>query len=164
MNDFDKVLKCIQRVLDTRSSYQVAKDLGISNRTINRYQNGTTPLDNMTIATARIIYNYYEEMRQMEKETLDQAIKDFNEWPKGAALYFRTNDRTFDVEVFHSDVFHDQTVFAEHCVVVYSKRERSGHMQIGKQRREYIEKYIDMLDDGWEPHQIEYHLAAPGIY
>lgn len=73
MNAYEEVLKGVQWVLDNRTSYEVAKDLGISNRTINRYQNGTTPIDNMTAKTMGTIYNYY--LREMGKMTIKQAIE-----------------------------------------------------------------------------------------
>lgn len=73
MNAYNEVLKGVQWVLDNRTSYEVAKDLGISNRTINRYQNGTTPIDNMTAKTMGTIYNYY--LREMGKMTIKQAIE-----------------------------------------------------------------------------------------
>lgn len=67
MNAFDEVEKGIQYVLDNRTSYRVAKDLDIQNRTINRYQNGETPLENMSLKTAKLIYNYYKELNKMKK-------------------------------------------------------------------------------------------------
>ena len=73
MNAYNEVLKGVQWVLDNCTSYEVAKDLGISNRTINRYQNGTTPIDNMTAKTIGTIYNYY--LREMGKMTIKQAIE-----------------------------------------------------------------------------------------
>ena len=73
MNAYEETLKGVQWVLDNCTSYEVAKDLGISNRTINRYQNGTTPIDNMTAKTMGTIYNYY--LREMEKMTIKQAIE-----------------------------------------------------------------------------------------
>lgn len=67
MNDFERVMRGIRRVLDTRTSYEVAKALNVPNRTINRYQNGTTPLENMTIGTAQKIFNYHlKEMNEMK--------------------------------------------------------------------------------------------------
>lgn len=61
----------IQWVIDNCTSYQVAKDLKINPRTINRYQNGETPLENMTLGTAEKVYNYYlKELDAMEREEL----------------------------------------------------------------------------------------------
>lgn len=66
VNEFNKVNKGIKWVLDNCTSYQVAKDLGINNRTVNRYQNGESPLENMTLGTAEKLYNYYlKEMGNM---------------------------------------------------------------------------------------------------
>lgn len=75
----------IQWVLDNKSSYEVAKDLGINNRTINRYQNGTSEISKMTFETAEKLYNYYlEEMDKMKDinliiEGLNQGAVQTNE-------------------------------------------------------------------------------------
>ncbi|MDW0113751.1 hypothetical protein QT711_11185 [Sporosarcina saromensis] len=72
MSAYEKLVKGVQWILDNRTSYQIAKDLGINNRTANRYQNGETPISNMTLATAEKLYNYYlEEMGKMEKVTFE---------------------------------------------------------------------------------------------
>lgn len=62
--------KGIEWVLKNKTSYEVAKALDINNRTVNRYQNGTSPIDRMEFKTAEKLYNYYlEEMEKMEKTT-----------------------------------------------------------------------------------------------
>src|SRR5690625_1792575 len=62
MNAYEEMLKGIKYVLDNCTAYRVSKDLNINARTINRYQNGTSPIENMSLETAKKIYNYYEEM------------------------------------------------------------------------------------------------------
>lgn len=59
MNAYEETLKGVRWVLDNCTSYRVAKDLGINNRTINRYQNGESPIENMKAETLGLIYNYY---------------------------------------------------------------------------------------------------------
>lgn len=59
MNAYNEMEKGIKHVLSNYSSYRVAKDLKINNRTVNRYQNEETPLENMTLKTAKSLYNYY---------------------------------------------------------------------------------------------------------
>src|SRR5699024_2273780 len=47
----------------------------ITNRTINRYQNGNTPMENMTLKTAKMIYDYYlnnKEEIKMENRTWER--------------------------------------------------------------------------------------------
>lgn len=63
-NAFKEVEKGIKWVLGNCTSYQVAKDLGINNRTVNRYQNGESPLQNMTFGTVEKLYNYYLKERE----------------------------------------------------------------------------------------------------
>src|SRR5690625_2108330 len=65
MNAYEKMLKGIKHVLDNCTAYRVSKDLNINARTINRYQNGTSPIENMTLETAGKIYNYYKELEIM---------------------------------------------------------------------------------------------------
>lgn len=59
MNAYKETLRGVQWVLDNCTSYQVAKDLNINARTVNRYQNGETPVGNMKAETMGLIYNYY---------------------------------------------------------------------------------------------------------
>lgn len=59
MNAYEEFERGIRWVLKNCTSYQVAKDLGINNRTVNRYQNGETPIGNMSLSTAVKLYNYY---------------------------------------------------------------------------------------------------------
>jgi len=61
MNAYEEMLKGIKHVLDNCTAYRVSKDLNINARTINRYQNGTSPIENMSLSTAKKIYEYYEE-------------------------------------------------------------------------------------------------------
>lgn len=160
MNVYKEMVKCVQWVLDNRTSYRVSKDLGINARTVNRYQNKETPIENMTLATAEKIYNYYlKEMKKM-MESLDQAIKDFNEWNGAALLYFNKAEGYFNTEVFGNDVQATQTFLTEGNYGVYSKSERDGsEMNIGKVRKEYILDFVKLIMEGYEPMQAEYELA-----
>lgn len=93
MNNFEEMLNGIRWVLDNCTSYQAAKDLGINNRTVNRYQNGETPLENMTLGTAEKLYNYYlKEMEVMGnnnvlKEELTRIVDGFCKEQKGYYCY-----------------------------------------------------------------------------
>lgn len=70
MNAYNELLKGIKYVLDNCTAYRVSKDLNINARTINRYQNGTSPIGNMSLETAGKIYDYYiknkERLKMME--------------------------------------------------------------------------------------------------
>lgn len=165
MNDFEKVIKAIKRILDTRTSYEVSKALGVPNRTINRYQNGTTPIENMTLGTAEKIYNYYEGVIKVENETLEQAIRDFNNWSGPAILYYSRRRGYYDVEVFANDVQATQAVLSDDCFIVWSKTELEQD-HIDNLHRECILDLVELVLDGWEPHQAEYQLASkyPSIF
>lgn len=77
MNAYEETLKGVQWVLDNCTSYQVAKDLNISNRTINRYQNDTTPIESMTTKTLGTLYKYYlKEVKRMKVKD-KKSLRDF---------------------------------------------------------------------------------------
>jgi hypothetical protein len=94
----------------------------------------------------------------MNIESLDQAIKDFNGWEKGARIYFDTSDGTFNTEVFFNDVHMSHAFPADNFYGVFSKEEVKGHIKIGEKRKGYIVKYTNLILDGWSPIQAEYQL------
>lgn len=63
LNAYQKLTEGVQWVLDNCTSYQVAKDLGINNRTVNRYQNGTSEIEKMSLDTAAKLYAYYLQQK-----------------------------------------------------------------------------------------------------
>lgn len=73
---YKEMLEGIEWVLATRSSYRVARSLNINNRTINRYQNGETPIENMTLGTAKKIYNYYLKEMDGMNQMVREMVKD----------------------------------------------------------------------------------------
>lgn len=156
----ENIRKGVQWVLDHRTSYQVAKDLGITNRTINRYQNGESPIDNMTFGTAEKIYNYY--LREMDKmwESLDQAIEDFNSWDHAALLYFNKEEGYFNTEVLANDLHATETFLTDGNYGIYSKSDRaSNRANIGEARKEYIIDFAKLIMDGYDAMQAQYELA-----
>lgn len=70
MNAYNETLKCIQWILDNRTSYRIAKDLGFSNRTVNRYQNKSADIKNMSLALAEKLYNY--GLKEIAKEETER--------------------------------------------------------------------------------------------
>ncbi len=157
---YKEMVKCIRWVLDNRTSYRVSKDLGINARTVNRYQNKETPLENMSLATAEKIYNYYlKEMEEMW-ESLDQAIEDFNSWNHAALLYFNKEEGYFNTEVFANDLHATETFLTDGNYGIYSKSDRaSKRANIGKVRKEYIIDFAKLIMDGYDAMQAQYELA-----
>lgn len=89
----------------------------------------------------------------------EKAIEDFNKWNGPAWLYINVKEGYIDTEVFHNDVGKSQTVLKDGCYCIFSKSERENY-QIGEKRRKYIEEFSSLVQKGWEPYQIEYHLAG----
>lgn len=79
MNAYEKMIECIQWALDNKTSYQIAKELEINNRTANRYQNGETPIENMALKTAKIFYEYYKGEFEMENK-VKEIIAGVENW------------------------------------------------------------------------------------
>src|SRR5699024_9855656 len=76
-------------VLDNFTSYRVAKDLDITNRTINRYQNGNTPMENMTLKTAKMISDYYlNNKEEIEMTNVKRLIENEKDTWVGHAIEF----------------------------------------------------------------------------
>lgn len=160
MNAYAEMVKGVQWILDNRTSYRVSKDLGINARTVNRYQNKETPIQNMSLATAEKLYNYYLKEREKMMESLDQAIEDFNSWNRAALIYFNKSEGYFNTEVFTNDVQATQTFLTEGNYGVYSKSERDGsEMNVGKVRKEYILDLAKLIMEGYDIMQAKYELA-----
>lgn len=69
--------KEIEELLRSETAYRIAKDLGINARTVNRYQNGESPIDNMTFQTAEKLYQYFMETRGGRTMAKFESLKDF---------------------------------------------------------------------------------------
>lgn len=91
MNAYEEVIEKVQWVLDNYTSYRVAQALGINARTINRYQNGESPVENMKAETLGKIYNYYlKEMVNMERTQWE--FEEYTVYDEGDVLRFENNN------------------------------------------------------------------------
>lgn len=159
MDAYNETLRGVRWVLDKCTSYQVAKDLEINNRTINRYQNGESPIRNMKAETLGLIYNYYlKERMEMNMESLDKAIKEFNDWNHAARIYIDLEDGMFETQVYSNGVQMAENFSEENFVAVYTKDEYED-VKIADKRKEYIIEYARLILDGTEPTLAEYELA-----
>lgn len=92
-------------------------------------------------------------------DSLDDAIKDFNDWGKGASIVLDKNDGYFSTVVYHNDVQAVQSRSPKNFITVYYKDEIDGQIKIGPKRRNYIEQYASLIIDGWTPDQADYKLS-----
>jgi len=99
----------------------------------------------------------------VDSESLEQAIVEFNHWHKGARLYLDITDGKFETSVYHNDVIMSQTFSTNEYISVYSKLETEGNVKIGKERKKYIIKLSNLLLDGWDIWEAEYKLAEDYI-
>lgn len=51
-------LNIIKELLETETGYRIAKDTGIPQQTISRFQTGTTPMENMKLGIAIKLTEY----------------------------------------------------------------------------------------------------------
>ena len=92
-------------------------------------------------------------------EALDQAIIEFNNWEGAAKIYFKKETEIFFTEVFSNDIAASQTVPNKGIYSVLGKGEFEGNKKIGKKRKAYINNFVSLLLQGWEPFQAEYELS-----
>lgn len=94
-------------------------------------------------------------------ETLEHAIRKFNDWEGGARIYLDLNDGCFETSVYVNDVGMVQTFSDDNFISVFSKEERDETV-IEEMERKRIERYADLVLNGWEPIQAEYKLYEEG--
>lgn len=69
MDSFRKVYESIQYLIKNESitSYKIEKETGVSRAKIGRLRNGKNKIDDLTLDTAKKLYNYQKELEVMEK-------------------------------------------------------------------------------------------------
>lgn len=59
MNAINEVYDTIQKLLDSeKTAYQIEKDTGVSRAKIGRLKNGKNNIDNLSLASAKVLYEY----------------------------------------------------------------------------------------------------------
>ncbi|EFR30897.1 hypothetical protein [Eremococcus coleocola] len=59
----DEIIEMIQRLIDSDiSAYQITKDTGISGNAINSIRRGERKLTNLTLETAKVLYDYAKDI------------------------------------------------------------------------------------------------------
>lgn len=69
MDSFQKVYESIQYLIKNESitSYKIEKETGVSRAKIGRLRNGKNKIDDLTLDTAKKLYNYQKGLEVMEK-------------------------------------------------------------------------------------------------
>lgn len=144
------------------TSYRIKKDTGVAETTARRLLIGESKIDNLPLGTAQKLEELAATLKEEEErmQTLEKAIHEFNEWNGAARIYYNTEDKDFSSSVYINDVDMVQTHSTAEYVTVYSKGERDQDRNIEEAQKQYILKFVEMLEDGWEPHQIEYQLQS----
>lgn len=64
MNNFDEVLQTITKLINSNevSNYRINKDTGISYGAISEMRNGKRKISNLTLETAKKLYNYQKKI------------------------------------------------------------------------------------------------------
>lgn len=100
---------------------------------------------------------------KIDKESLDNAIAEFNEWNGPARIYINKNDGKFDTSVYLNDVSMSETYSVDNYIAVYSKQEIETK-KIGAKRRNFIERYAELIMDDMDTSQAKYKLFEEGLY
>ena len=59
MNAINEVYDTIQKLLDSeKTAYQIEKETGVSRAKIGRLKYGKNNIDNLTLASAKVLYEY----------------------------------------------------------------------------------------------------------
>ncbi|MBU7218585.1 Trp family transcriptional regulator [Staphylococcus gallinarum] len=59
MNAINEVYDTIQQLLDSeKTAYQIEKDTGVSRAKIGRLKKGKNDIDNLSLASAKVLYEY----------------------------------------------------------------------------------------------------------
>lgn len=59
MNAINEVYDTIQKLLESdKTAYQIEKETGVSRAKIGRLKNGKNNIDNLSLASAKLLYEY----------------------------------------------------------------------------------------------------------
>lgn len=59
MNAINEVYDTIQKLLESdKTAYQIEKETGVSRAKIGRLKNGKNNIDNLSLASAKVLYEY----------------------------------------------------------------------------------------------------------
>ena len=58
MDNLEEIKETIKKALTENTGYRLSKETGISLSVIQRFQNGTSDMDNMKLSTAERIYRF----------------------------------------------------------------------------------------------------------
>lgn len=60
-----EIVKIVEKALRDYTAYELAKVVGVSNQSLQKYKNGEAKIENMRVGTALEIVKYAEEMEKM---------------------------------------------------------------------------------------------------
>lgn len=92
---------------------------------------------------------------KINRETLNQAIQEFNETGLISELVYFEEDERFDVIAFHSIVDRNQTII--NGISIFSKGEFEESKQIEEDDLKLINRRLDMLEEKGLEAQEDYY-------
>lgn len=108
--------------------------------------------------TCKAFMRYFEsevKIMKINRETLNQAIQEFNETGLISELVYFEEDERFDVIAFHSIVDRNQTII--NGISIFSKGEFEESKQIEEDDLKLINRRLDMLEEKGLEAQEDYY-------
>lgn len=149
----------------------MARRWGVTRQVVNNWENRHSdfPAIETTVNKGKLPLYLLEEAIKYEKkrgitmelniESLEKAIVDFNDWDGAAGIFLDMDDGYFEVNVYINTMQMESQSPSDNFVSVYSKEEFSGDKEIKEMGKNYIIEYSKLVLDGWEPMQAQYKLA-----
>lgn len=91
----------------------------------------------------------------INKESLEIAIKEFNDYYGAARIYIDTSDGEFETSIYASDLHMNGSFSEDEYIAVYSKTEVEGNKRIADKRRSYILRFVELIAEGYNLMQAE---------
>lgn len=68
MNSYNELFQTIEKLINNKniSGYQIKKDTGVSYGNINDIRRGERAIENLTLETAKKLYNYQKQLESKE--------------------------------------------------------------------------------------------------
>lgn len=131
------------------TAHTVAVDTGLPRNTVYRIFSGETDLNNVKFSTMEELNKYYleEVWVDMNIESLDKAIEEFNDWKGAARIYLDTDDGYFETNVYHNTMQMESNLSTSNYVVVFDKEDERRNKKADK---DYILRYSRLVLDGWD--------------
>lgn len=93
-------------------------------------------------------------------ESLNQAIRNYNRWDKGAKIWLDVNTGIYATTIYPDNKQASAARPLINCICVHSKSETYGDTKISDEQRKRIESYARVVLDGKNILNAEYYILG----